>query len=67
MAHSIRISHGSSLQAILATLFKMFGYDFEGFRLLGTLWSLLAGVLLAILVKGIWKNSICFHDYFSRL
>ncbi|MBK9402113.1 MAG: hypothetical protein IPN36_15095 [Bacteroidetes bacterium] len=32
--------------------FKMFGYDFEGFRLLGTLWSLLAGVPLAILVKG---------------
>lgn len=40
------------LQAIFtATLFKMFGYDFEGFRLLGTLWSFLAGVLLAILVK----------------
>lgn len=40
------------LQAIFtALLFKVFGYNFIGFRLLGSFWSLVAGVFLAIIVK----------------
>jgi hypothetical protein len=40
------------LQALFtAALFKLFGYDFVGFRLIGTLWALIAGVLLSIVVK----------------
>lgn len=40
------------LQALFtAGVFKLFGYDFIGFRLLSTLWALVAALLLAVVVK----------------
>ncbi|MBL7923204.1 MAG: hypothetical protein JNL88_03310 [Bacteroidia bacterium] len=45
------------LQALFtAGLIKVFGYDFLVFRMLGTFWALLAGIVLGFVVKREWGS-----------